>query len=645
MGFLFGFPKKLLKRITEIEIDTHYYDNDVVPSNQDIFTYIVDTNKEVATITGFSKSGITSAVMSYRVKYGFDTSEQWYTVSYVKDGAFKSESNLISMTLPNTLHTIPKSCFANCGNLSQVNIPKSINVIETKAFENCSNLDTLFIGTNVKEIANDAFNGCSKLSIICYKDSIAEKYAIENNINYSLLSYKLDNDITENSKNLVTSGTIYSKFVNVTNDLTLKMTSMFNQVNNKLTNHINNKLNPHDDSTFTNATLEGTTSINTGLLNEIYSTNDSELIAVKKKELAIKYPNYEDTSTEDYTAYTNELTEYTNNIDKYVNETNGLALVNRNYVDSFVKPDEGAGYQTIIDNKLETNAKTVISAINEINSRSHYVRTNLKQGWNNVSLNYLYPIGWKFTSKPYAYTSTGESVDYTIINTIVSKETIKNESNTFDIFVPVDCILDFSTTVSNEISGYPMQYLVLTYYYTGTDGKDLDTVTGIENNNWPLNKTVGYGHKSSITNNDIALIQFGGDNLGGGTENSSVKYYESVYFDINEIENTLPGEDIEVVLYGTWYSSVGNGNITISLDCYTCDEKPTINIDSNTKRITLSGNNLVNTYSNATDMYCYIPTLKGGPSNYKTAYTPAFKIKFHRTEDTIYNTVTIQQLS
>ena len=46
MAFQFGIPKKLIQRVTEIEIDTHYYDKDVVPSAQEIFTFTVDKNAD-----------------------------------------------------------------------------------------------------------------------------------------------------------------------------------------------------------------------------------------------------------------------------------------------------------------------------------------------------------------------------------------------------------------------------------------------------------------------------------------------------------------------------------------------------------------------------------------------------------------------
>lgn len=275
---------------------------------------------------------------------------------------------------------------------------------------------------------------------------------------------------------------------------------------------------------------------------------------------------------------------------------NNLSLVNKQYVDKevseIVAPSVGVGYQKQYDTALQTNTKTVVGAINELNSKVNTVSGKLQTGWNNVSLNVLYPLGWTFLNKPYAYTDDGISVDYRVKNLDVSNETIKNNTNTFDIYVPCDCNYVFSTTNSNSISGYPIDYLVVSYYYTGADGKDLDTVTGVSNTNWPLSKnTVGYSHGNEIKNSSgTTLIYWGGDNTGGGSANASTKYYESVYFNIKAIQEQLPNEDIDIILYGTWFSELGNGNIYISMDCYTCSTIPTIS--TNNKIITLSGDDL-----------------------------------------------------
>lgn len=210
MGFFNGVPQKLIKRVTEIEIDTHYYDNDVIPSNQDWFIYTIDEENRVSTITGFAQDSIRIAIVPYRIKYGDQTSNMYAQVTELENSAFSNYTYIESITLPNTIHEISESLFEGCTNLHDCNIPKSVNTIESKAFKNCSNLDTLFIGTNVKEIVSDAFDGCDKLNIICYKGSYAETYAKAHNIHYSLISYTLDNEETQNSPNLLTSGVIYN---------------------------------------------------------------------------------------------------------------------------------------------------------------------------------------------------------------------------------------------------------------------------------------------------------------------------------------------------------------------------------------------------------------------------------------------------
>lgn len=588
MGFNLGIPKKLIRRVNEIEIDTHYYDNDVVPSSQDIFTYTIDEENKISTITGFVNNNISTAVVPYRIKYGDSASHMYANVLYIKDGSFKDNPYLTDMTLPNTVDIIPFECFKNCTSLSRMVIPKSIKTIEESAFEGCSNLGSLFIPFTVTSIEENAFKNCNNLKIICYKHSTAEEYAKANNIPYSLISYTLDDDITENSENLVTSGVIWTNI---------------QAVIKRITDHINNKTNPHDNSTFKNSTLSGNTSINEGTLTTV--------------------------------------------------TTNNLSLVNKQYVDKevseIISPSIGVGYQKQYDTNLETNAKTVVGAINELNSKVNTVSGKLQTGWNNVSLNILYPLGWTFLNKPYTYTDDGVSVDYRVKNLEVSSETIKNNMNTFDIYVPCDCNYVFSTTGSNEISGYPIDYLVVSYYYTGADGQDLDTVTGVDNENWPLSRnTVGYSHGSANDpikdSSGVTLIQWGGDNTGGGSSNSTTKYYESVYFNIKGIQEQLPNEDIDVILYGTWYNTKGEGNIHVSLNCYTCSTVPTVSI--NDKIITLSGDDLTETYSNDNSLICQIATKKGSPSNYKNAYTPAFKITFKKvTNDSNYRTIIIQPLS
>ena len=592
MGFLFGIPKKLINRINEIEIDTHYYDNDVVPSSQNLFTYTVDKENELATITGLADTSIVSAVIPYKIHYDQTSEKLIATVVALSDNCFVNNTTLKSITIPNTIKTIPTNCFKDCSALATVNIPKSVNIIKANAFNNCDSLNSMYIPFTVTSIEEGAFLDCDNLNIICYKYSVAEKYAEEHNIPYSLISYTVDKEITKGSENLVTSGTLFKRFTEV-----VKM----------ITDHINNKSNPHDSSTFKDAKLTGITSINNGTLTNLNTRTET----VDNEEIII---------------------------------VNDNSLINKKYLDEQIdkvhNPDVGSGYQTIVDNQLNTSSKTIPGAINEVNAKINTIAGTLEgDTWNTVDLNKKYPLSWTFLNKPYCYTDDGLSVDYRINN-----KRILNNSNVFDIYVPIKCNYTCSTTELSEISGYPIDYLLVNYYYTGADGRDLDTVTGINNANWPtsLKSTVGYRHGNEISYNDIVLIKWGGDNMGGGSANASTRYYESIYFNIKAIQEQLPNEDIEVILYGTWFSEKGNSQIHIQLITYTSDSVPTITLNSN-KTITLTG--ATESYTQD-DMTCSVVTKKGTPSEYKTSYTPVFKIVFKKnSNNSNYRTISVIPLS
>lgn len=349
-------------------------------------------------------------------------------------------------------------------------------------------------------------------------------------------------------------------------------------LSNSLTRHIDNKENPHDSAKFNNPTFTGKATY------DVTPTADSELVNKK----------------------------YVDNISK-----------------QSVDPDVGVGYQKIQDDNLNTEAKTIVGAINEVDKKVNFVSAELSAGWNTVGLNLLYPISWAFLSSPYCYNENGDSIDFKIINFKDRTEIIDGTTmHAFDIYVSEDCMLNCATTESNLISGIPVTYAIVNYYYYGSDGKDLDTVTEISNENWSLSKTVGYGHSSEITKDGVTLVKFGGDNTGGGSANANDRFYESIYLNIDAIQQALPNEDITLTLYGSWYSQLSTGNIHVSCETYISDTVPTISV--NNKIITLNSDTLEKTYVNANDLICNIPAKKGDNKTYTTSYSPAFQIILHK---------------
>lgn len=107
---------------------------------------------------------------------------------------YRSENEIV--TVPYDLNNKPVTvlsdgAFRDCAHVKEVAIQNGFEVIEDACFVGCANLEKITIPETVTEIGKEVFSGCSEgLTIYCYKNSYAEAYAIENNINYVLLDIK-----------------------------------------------------------------------------------------------------------------------------------------------------------------------------------------------------------------------------------------------------------------------------------------------------------------------------------------------------------------------------------------------------------------------------------------------------------------------
>ena len=100
------------------------------------------------------------------------------SVTSIGGFAFQSCKSLTSVNIPNSVTSIGEWAFDNCSNLESVTIPNSVTSIGEFAFNGCWNLESVTIPNSVTSIDDNAFSkGCT---IICEKDSAADKYAKEN---------------------------------------------------------------------------------------------------------------------------------------------------------------------------------------------------------------------------------------------------------------------------------------------------------------------------------------------------------------------------------------------------------------------------------------------------------------------------------
>lgn len=107
-----------------------------------------------------------------------------YSVTGIKNGAFRGCSGLTSVTIPNSVTFIGNEAFSNCGGLTEITIPNSVTSIGQSVFSGCNNLKKITIGSSVTTIGKNIFEGCNSLeSIVCksaYPPEVADNMLASN---------------------------------------------------------------------------------------------------------------------------------------------------------------------------------------------------------------------------------------------------------------------------------------------------------------------------------------------------------------------------------------------------------------------------------------------------------------------------------
>ena len=96
-----------------------------------------------------------------------------YRVAAIKSGAFSNCSNIVSITLPEGITSIPDNCFRNCISLTRTVLPATLNTIGSNAFYECKWLTEPNLPEGIKEIGANAFSRCSALTEIVIPDSVS----------------------------------------------------------------------------------------------------------------------------------------------------------------------------------------------------------------------------------------------------------------------------------------------------------------------------------------------------------------------------------------------------------------------------------------------------------------------------------------
>lgn len=106
------------------------------------------------------------------------------TVVGIGNGAFKNNTNIVEVYLPDTITQIFGEAFFGCSNLQKIKLPNSLKMISYGTFSYCYALKQIELPNTLQSIGSDAFR-YSGLTEISLPDSIKSisQYAFEKNAN------------------------------------------------------------------------------------------------------------------------------------------------------------------------------------------------------------------------------------------------------------------------------------------------------------------------------------------------------------------------------------------------------------------------------------------------------------------------------
>ena len=105
----------------------------------------------------------------------------------IGSGSFYSTGLLNIDEMLKYVENLGESSFLGCNKIKEIIIPNNVKTIQAQAFGDCTLLKEIVIPSSVEEIGDDIFRNIkSDVTIITSSGSVAEQYAIDNNIAYSI---------------------------------------------------------------------------------------------------------------------------------------------------------------------------------------------------------------------------------------------------------------------------------------------------------------------------------------------------------------------------------------------------------------------------------------------------------------------------
>ena len=175
-GTLTGYPSSctLLVSISTGHLDAYLNDNNwssfgtIIASNRiGDFEFRPATKKQTVEVYGYFGEGGKVKIPA-KIEFEGET----FTTTDICNEAFRENTAITSVKLPDCITRIEGSAFANCSALAEINIPSGIKNIEENTFCGCTALSGISIPNGVTEIGGHAFSNCTSLTEISIPQSV-----------------------------------------------------------------------------------------------------------------------------------------------------------------------------------------------------------------------------------------------------------------------------------------------------------------------------------------------------------------------------------------------------------------------------------------------------------------------------------------
>lgn len=175
----FGEESKISTNVDRANSYKYYGDAGIIPSNQSLFNFEINTTNKTAKIVGeflneWDGYGIINLsgdiVIPYEYKITEGENAGVYKVTELGEYSFNG-SDITSVRIPNTITKIGNYAFYNCKNLTSIAIPDSVTTIGTYAFQSCKKLTEITFPSRVQTIGDGVCAENSSLSWVYFDKS------------------------------------------------------------------------------------------------------------------------------------------------------------------------------------------------------------------------------------------------------------------------------------------------------------------------------------------------------------------------------------------------------------------------------------------------------------------------------------------